>query len=342
MIDLDDTGLVETHGRALALDAAVSEIVWIGGEPWFACGDGTVRIVGDDAVRAHRLHEGAVLAAAAHPDGRAIVTAGDDGFLLRTGPDGRADPLGDFAGRWVDRVVTSATSGLIVASVGKDAIVWKPGSTAPAHRYGFASTVGGLALDAKGKRLAVSGYGGATLLYANSADSGRVQMQWPGSHLACTIAPGGDYVVTAMQETGLHGWQLPSLMPMAMNGYRAKTRSFSWNRRGKRLASSGDPSLIIWPFDGKTGPMGCAPIMLGPREANVTCVAFHPRDEIIAAGYADGAVTMARLNDDAFVVLQTPGSDPVSALAWSGDGALLAWGGEDGRAGLIGLHWSAT
>jgi len=32
-----------------------------------------------------------------------------------------------------------------------------------------------------------------------------------------------------------------------------------------------------------------------------------------------------------------PGDAPVTALAWSADGLLLAWGAEDGVAGIVNL-----
>lgn len=118
--------------------------------------------------------------------------------------------------------------------------MWNRGAASPSHRHGFGSTIGGIALDGKGKRLGVAHYNGATLLYGANPDSGRLALDWVGSHLACTMSAGGRYLVTALWETELHGWPLPARRDMRMSGYAAKTRSFALDRRGRWLATSGD------------------------------------------------------------------------------------------------------
>jgi WD40 repeat protein len=339
MIDLDDKALVDSHGQRLAFGAPVTALVWIGDTAWFACGDGRAHCVSSAGDReTFAVHKGAILCATAHPDGQSLLTGGDDGRLLRLSADGEVEELGAFGRHWVEHVVASPQSGLIVAAVGKEAVIWKPGQRDAAHRYGYGSTIGGLALDPKGKRLAASHYGGVTLTYASSADSGRVEMKWGGSHLACTMSPDGGYLVSAMQETGLHGWKLPQMADMAMSGYQGKTRSFSWSRRGKWLATSGDNAVIVWPFEGKTGPMGKRAVTLGGSDALVTRVAFYPLEDIIAAGYADGAVALLRVGDESFALVQAADGEAVSALAWSANAEMLAWGDEGGGGGLLAMN----
>lgn len=343
MIDLDEGLLVERYGRRIDWDFGVSALAWLDDVAWFACGDGAVRRADFDGdYKLLAVHAGAIMSAVVDPDGATLLTGGDDGRLLRLSRDGGVEELGSFGRYWIEQLVVSPQSGIIVAGVGKEAVVWKRGQCEAAHRFGFPSTVGGLAFDAKGKRLAVTHYGGASLIFANSADSRRVEMKWGGSHLACTLAPDGGYLVTAMQETGLHGWQLPQMTDMQMSGYRAKTRSFSWSKRGKWLATSGDISAIIWPFEGKTGPMGKQPLLLGTSGSLVTCVAFNPRHDILAAGYADGTVSLLQLHEDGSAAVENANGDPVTALGWRGDGNALAWGCENGRAGLIEMNRRPT
>jgi WD40 repeat protein len=335
----DAVPLVDGYGRRIEHGAAVTALVWPGDRVWFALGDGrlsAVPLAGEAAEVA--AHDGAILCAAAHPDGRSVVSGGDDGRLLKVATDGAVEELGDFGSKWVSHVVASPASGAIVAGVGREAVVWTRGAAEPSHRFVYPSTVGGLALDAKGRRLAASHYNGATLTYVLNAGSGRQELVWAGSHLACTLSPDAGYLVTACQETGLHGWKLPIGADMAMRGYKAKTRSFSWSRTGKWLATSGDSAVICWPFDGKTGPMNRKPAVVGAGAALVTQVAFHPAEEILAVGYADGAVALTRVADDAYTIVQEASGEPVSALGWSGDGSALAWGGEDGRGGLLDMR----
>jgi len=331
----DLRALVDSHGRRIDFGAPVTALAWAGRRAGFALGDGRLILEGvAGREREVAAHEGAILCAAPHPDGEAVVSGGDDGRLLRVGTDGAVAELGRF-GKWVEHVVTSPASGVVVAGVGREAAVWPQGAAEPAHRFVYPSTIGGLALDGKGRRLAASHYNGAKLTYALTAGSGRQELIWAGSHLACTLSPDAGYLITACQETGLHGWKLPLGADMAMRGYKAKTRSFSWSRRARRLATSGDSAVIVWPFDGKTGPMNRRPTIVGAGSALVTQVAFHPTEEMLAVGYADGSVALVRLADDDATVVQEAGGEPLSALGWSGDGAALAWGGEDGRAGLL-------
>lgn len=83
--------------------------------------------------------------------------------------------------------------------------------------------------------------------------------------------------------------------------------------------------------------MGKQPRLLAPSEHRVTVVACHPRQDIVATGYGDGMVLLVRIGDGAEILAKRPGDAPVTALAWSGDGLLLAWGAENGEAGIIDL-----
>lgn len=334
-----DEALVHRHGRLLALDAEPTALLWLGTTAAVALGDGSVHFLDDGGDgRAVEVHAGAILSACRHPDGASVVTGGDDGRVCRVLSGGEVTEIGRFERKWVEHLVASPVSGLIVAGVGKEAVVWSKGADAPTHRYAIGSTVGGLALDGKGKRLGIAHYNGATLVYATNPDSGRIALNWVGSHLACTLSPDGAYLLTALQETGLHGWQLAGLRDMRMSGYSAKTRSFSWSHKGKWLATSGDAQAILWPFDGKNGPMGKAPMLLAERKGTtVTQVAFHPGNDFLAIGYSDGVVLLARVADQSTLLLDEGGAY-VTTLAWNDRGTRLGWGGEDGRVGILNME----
>lgn len=336
MLDVMSETLVDSHGRRIEVGAEATAIIWVGEAALLTLGDGSVRHVTDvGEIAAHPVHDGAILVACRHPDGRSIVTGGDDGRVCRVTADGDIQELGRFERHWVEHLVASAASGLIVAGVGREAVVWTTGATEPSHRYAIGSTVGGLALDGKGKRLGVAHYNGATLLYPSSAGSGRVALNWVGSHLACTMSVDGRYFLTALQETGLHAWQLPGAHDMRMSGYAAKTRSFSWDRRGKWLATSGDGRAILWPFEGKTGPMGKAPLLLAERTGTMVMrVAFHPRTDLLAVGYDDGVVVLTQARDDRPLLVDDEGA-AITALSWNDTGTRLGWGDEDGRVGIL-------
>lgn len=326
--------LVYTRGKRIALGAAATGAHWLGDRALITLGDGGVRVSGLDGEDSTIIaHDGAVLSSAIHPDNERIITGGDDGKLIAISPTGAVEAIADFRGKWVDHVAASAVSKVIVAGVGKQAIVFRNGGES--HRFIAPTSIGGLALDAKGRRLAMSHYGGVTQCLVLAADSKGLTLGWAGSHLTVTMSPEADYVVSAMQENELHGWRMPDRLDLRMSGYSSKTRSFSWDRRGRWLATSGADCAVVWPFAGKLGPQGKEPLQVGRREALVTAVAFHPEDDMLAIGYADGMVRMVRLVDMADLDLDEPGEGPVTALTWSADGARIAFADDAGRGGIV-------
>ncbi len=330
------TAQVYETGRRLAIGAGATAVHWVNGEAMFALCDGNVFTASKEGeTRRISVHDGVILSAARHPDGQRLITGGDDGTLKTTSSNGSVATM-SAPGKWVDHLAANSASGVIVAGVGKEAIVFK--GDAESHRFVYPSTIGGLALDGKGRRLAVSHYGGATVRLVLAADDKGNTLSWAGSHLALTVSPEGEYVITGMQENALHGWRLPEKTDLRMDGYPSKTRSFSWDKRGRWLATSGANAAIVWPFVGKLGPQGKPPLQPGERgEALVTAVAFHPSEEVLAIGYSDGAALIVRFADSMGMELDEPGEGAVSALAWSPDGKQIALADEAGRGAIIAL-----
>jgi hypothetical protein len=93
------------------------------------------------------------------------------------------------------------------------------------------SSVRGLAFMAKGYRIAIAHYGGATLWFPNAAAPPDL-FKWKGSHLSITASPDGRFLATSMQENALHAWRVADQKDMRMSGYPAKTHSLSWSFDG--------------------------------------------------------------------------------------------------------------
>ncbi len=140
-----------------------------------------------------------------------------------------------------------------------------------------------------------------------------------------------------MQEPTLHGWRIADGKHMRMSGYSARVRSFGWTAGGKWLATAGSEQLVMWPFQSKDGPMGKTPEMFAAFAVRATVAVPHPRQEVVAVGYADGTILLVRLSDGAEVIAKHPDSGEVTAIAWDAAGSLLAWGTEDGEAGVVDL-----
>jgi hypothetical protein len=141
-----------------------------------------------------------------------------------------------------------------------------------------------------------------------------------------------------MQENMLHGWRVADAKDMRMSGYAAKPKSIAFLARGQLMATSGASGAVVWPFRGNNGPMGEQAAEIGHKDGTlVTCVAANERASRLAVGTSDGRVWYADV-DGARQVEIREGGAPISALALSPDGERIAWGDEDGEAGVVVLH----
>lgn len=302
--------------------------------PFFARGDGALVLAAGGETRLEP-HKGGILAAELRPDGKSLVTSGDDGRVVETRTDGTTELLAERPNKWID-LLACGPSGAIGFASGRTAWVRLAGGKE--NEFAHQRAVGGIAFAPKGLRLAVGRYDGATIWWANAGGDPQ-ELTWKGAHLGISYSPDGKYLVTTMQENALHGWRLKDNQDMRMTGYPGKVKSFDWSVKGRYLATSGANAAILWPFFGKTGPMGQSPLQLGTRsDSLVTFVACHPKEEVVAVGYQDGMIMMCRFEDNAEVLLRRPGKAAVSSLGWDADGLRLAFGSEDGEAGVISLQ----
>jgi WD40 repeat protein len=327
-----DTVSVVERTRPVDAGGAVVAAHFLGRTAVFVLGEEAMVLAAPDGEpRRVAVHGGAILTTAA--DGERIVSGGDDGKLIATDAKGECRTLvTDAKHRWIDHVALGP-DGAVAWSAGKTAFV----QTNELREFEAPSTVGGLAFLPKGFRLAIAHYNGATLWFPNAAGAVPEKFEWKGSHLGVTVSPDGRFLVTKMQEPMLHGWRLMDRQHMRMSGYAARVTSLGWTVGGNWLATSGAAQLILWPFQTKDGPMGKQPRVLAPTEHRIGVVACHPKQDIVATGYGDGLVLLVRIEDGAEILAKKPGDAPVTALAWSADGLLLAFGTESGEAGIIDL-----
>ena len=341
MSEADDIAfLLDSRGVTRDLGAFVVEAAFgrDGRSLHFALGDGTVHgllaaePMGDWArVEAHR---GAVLALCADA-AEGVLSGGDDGRLVQVTAAGEAREVAALGRKWVEHVAAHP-AGVRLAAQGRQVHVLN-GAGKLLKVLEHPSTVGGVALDAKGKRIAASHYNGASIWYVAASEDKPRRLEWKGSHHAIAFHPDGSHVVTAMQEMSLHGWRLADGQHMRMSGYPAKTHSLSFSAKGRWLATSGADSVVLWPFFGG-GPMGKAPTEIAGGDSVIcTRVACHPQQEMVAAGFEDGLVLLADIASGRILPVAPPGRGGISALAWNPTGSHLAFGTESGTAGLVDL-----
>jgi WD40 repeat protein len=327
-------------------DAGVTAMVFADtGTLAVTLGDGSLQLVGpDQSLRAVQAHDGAALCLALDIDGRSFVSGGDDGRLVRTNADGSMQELVRAPGRQIDVLAVSRPANARAVALGRE-VRLLTSSGESAYTSSHPSTVTGLAFNPKGKRLAVSHYGGVSLWWTASLGSTPQRLDWRGSHISVTWSPDGAFLMTAMQECELHGWRLKGNEPMAMRGYATKVRSMDWLAKPQWLVTAGADCVIAWPFAG-AGPQGKAPAELCKDVGSlVTHVAVHPQQPLVAAGFEDGCVAICSVTSgsgDRIYRLRPPGGGRVTALAWSQDGARLATGSNMGMLSLFDLVYDGA
>lgn len=263
-----------------------------------------------------------------------LISTGEDGKVLRI-KDMQATQLAVFEKAWIEHVALHYDVGLIAVAYKKTAVVMDEDGAEIAHFADHPSAITGIAFDAKGKRLALSHYNGASLWWVNGdAAQKPVVLEWKGSHIGLNWSPNGKYLLSVMQENALHGWRLPDFDDFAMNGYVAKPKSLSWDMKGRWLATSGAPGIICWDYGGK-GPMGRPAIQLGEQCPDVSVkVACHPELPVVAAGTVGGLVYAARFEDQHIAWMRTNAKSEITVLNWSESGTYLCAATESGQAYL--------
>lgn len=327
-----------THGiRALpqstshAFDAYVVAAAFLDGVTAFALGDGTIRLIRDKGEAKVEAHDGGLLAARPTADGKALISTGDDGRVVRTDAAGSTTLLAEKKGKWIDQLGLGPQGAVAFAS---GRVAWVRLADGTLVEFPHEKAVGGVGFLPKGLRLATATVDKAVLHWV-TAKGTPVDLGWKGAHTSVTVSPDGRFLVTTMQEPALHGWRIEDGKHMRMTGYPAKVKSVSWSAKGRWLATAGANAAILWPFTAKDGPMGKPPLQLGAYGKLATRVACHPTEEVVAIGYEDGLVLAVRFEDQAEVTLRHPSGAPVSALAWSADGLRLAVGTETGEASVV-------
>ena len=318
--------------RPIAAGGGIVGVHYLGRTPVFVLGEEHLLFAPEQGEQRVAIHAGAILASAS--DGIRILTGGDDGTLVATDVSGEHAILAtDDKRRWIDQVALGPDGAVAWSSAKTAHVLTKKGEP---RSFEAPSTVAGLAFAPKGFRLGIAHYNGATLWFPNASAKPET-LEWKGSHLSAAFSPDGKFLVTAMQEPMLHGWRLPEGQHMRMSGYSARVRSLGWSADGDFLATSGSEQLILWRFDGKDGPMGRQPKIMARSKARVVVVACHPHQPVVAVGYADGVVVLARIDDGALIEVKAAGLAPVSALGWEAAGQTLAFGTEAGEAGVLAL-----
>lgn len=274
-------------------------------------------------VDAFSLPEG-LLHTALSPDAQHLAVAGPGGHALWR----RAD-------RRIRRAVTgsrsqaAAWSGAdqVAVATGRRAVVLRPDGTEVWTTEPAPGPVTDVAWLRGGRRLAVATHG-AVCCHERHQPAPVATYPHAGPDLALAIAPTGDWICSGNQDASLRMWRTHDGYELTMSGYPAKVSRLAFDDTGRWLAADGAPDVRVWDSSGK-GPADTRPRSLRAHEA-VTALAWRPGTRAqLATGGGDGTLALwhasgGRAGGTLRPVHRYELDAPVTALAWSGPGLLVA------------------
>jgi len=276
-------------------------------------------------------HTGGNLGLAMGPDGTNFASVGQDARIRLSRIDGAELAYRQAGNGWIDQIAWSPR-GEIATACKRSVTLWSEDLSAAQSLDDFPSTVAHLAYAPDGATLAISHYGGVTLV---DAEGNRRFLEWKGSQLQLAWSHDGHWLAAATQDRGLHLWRVPIGEQCEISGFPGKVQTIAWHPRKPLVACAGGPAVPVWNCGGK-GPEGRRPDEFTWHRSDVTAVAWHPRQPFLASADRAGWVCIWAPGDSApSTCWQAPAG--VTRLAWDGPGNHLAIGCSDGSMAICTL-----
>ncbi|RVC83585.1 WD40 repeat domain-containing protein [Mesorhizobium sp. M4A.F.Ca.ET.022.05.2.1] len=230
----------------------------------------------------------------------------------------------------------SPRTAMTAVSNGQDIFLSRGGSAATKLHHGATPPADALAFSPGGRRLACSldnrlsiwmVESEATAIRDFAFSSRPVSIRWSGdgTWLACGLETGG-FALVSMTDGRAE----------IVSGFPTPVRTVCWSLPENALFASGAFRIAGWsmtapPLEGDTsGALETGRAGLVPVET----MAAHPQKRLVAAGYANGRITIAQIGARDELLVRPMGS-AVTALDWSGDGRHLAVGAVDGTVAIV-------
>jgi WD40 repeat protein len=158
-----------------------------------------------------------------------------------------------------------------------------------------------------------------------------------GSVSALSWSPDGSWLAASVVKAGVVLVRLADARIVRICTYPATVASLSWSADSRVLVTSGAYRMIAWDVSSLNDD-GERPTNLATGRARFVLaetVDIHPERRLVAAGYTDGMVAVARIGRSDELVVRAPGRGAIHALRWSSDGQHLAFGTSDGEAAIV-------
>ena len=268
------------------------------------------------------------------PLGTSGFIAGERSRLLRVSASGLIEVAADD-GRPVDLVVPVANGGVLVASEG--AITCHDANGDVGWRQPLAvGDVSAIAVSRDGRRVAL-GADGRLLVQTFGPQSEIIASIELGPVSALSWSQDGSWLAASVVKAGIALVRPADARVVRIPGYPTTVSSLAWSVDSRVLMTSGGYRIVAWDVASLGGDSE-RPTNVATGSAGfvlVQTVAMHPERPLVAAGYGDGRVVVAKIGQPDELVVKPPGRGAVDALQWSRDGQHLALGTSEGDAAVV-------
>lgn len=145
-------------------------------------------------------------------------------------------------------------------------------------------------------------------------------------HLACGAADNSFFIINRASKT-----------VQRVADYPSPVRNTAFSKKAKALVTSGAFRLVGWDIaDLPQNDAPGTPLATGkPGFVVINAIAAHPKLDLVATGYANGLVAIAKVGTSQDMMLHHEPNTEVSAVSWSKTGEHLAIAFSSGKAALI-------
>jgi WD40 repeat protein len=266
--------------------------------------------------------------------GTAGFVASDRGRLLQVSASGvtrvaatHGSPI-DLLAQVVNGGVLAAADGTIIFYDSNGDVGWLQ------QRAGGRASA--MAVSRDGRRFAM-GADGCLLVRAFGPRPHPAASYELGSVSTLSWSPDGSWLAASIARTGIVLLRVADSRIVRIPNYPADVASLSWSADSRILLTSGGYRMVAWDISSLDDESE-RPISVATGRAGfvlVEAVDVHPGRPLVAGGYGDGRVVVARIGESGELVVKPPGRGAVQALQWSRDGQHLAVGTRDGEAAIV-------
>lgn len=235
-------------------------------------------------------HKGSVLSVSCSPDGRHMVSGGEDGTIRLWNREGQLEKSwqGDEGTIWsVTFSPDSNPENQIVASAGQDGKIklWKLDGTLIETLQGHTDEVKWVSFSPNGQQLASASRDGTVSLWNRNGEEINLLKGHEAAVLSVNFSPDGQLIASSDETGAIKLWNRQGELIQTLKAHDKAIWSVSFSPDSQMIASASDDSTVkLWKRDGTLYQT------LSGHEAPVNSIVYRPDSRFIVTGSADATI----------------------------------------------------